>query len=153
MKAAVVVVVVLCSSGCTRSDAAKTELDVSAAANKIDKIDKIDKVDKVGKKVPRNPKGHTEAEDLERQQKNLAAATTAFATGQFVEANVTASRALGADPPAEIALEALWIRGRARVALGRADAAKADLQRFLNEASPTDARRSEVQKVLDGLRK
>lgn len=85
------------------------------------------------------------------QSQQLAAARAHHDAGQHSSAIRQVTLLLASAPPAQDALEGLWIRARSSAQVGDVSTAQNDLRAFLKDAAPDDPRRADAETQLAAL--
>jgi outer membrane protein assembly factor BamD (BamD/ComL family) len=96
--------------------------------------------------------GAIERNDVARRQANFHAdAVVHYNAGDFMKVVVDVNALLASVPPAELALDGLLMRARARVKLRQSEAARRDYDEFVQQTPLTDPRRSVAMDELNAL--
>jgi tetratricopeptide (TPR) repeat protein len=96
--------------------------------------------------------GRVEATNLERMRKNyLDEARGHLERGNYSSAVRQANQLMASSPPAEMGLEALWIRAQARLSLRDRRSARIDLEEYLSQSTLNDPRRAEAKRIVDAI--
>jgi len=96
--------------------------------------------------------GAIEQNDIGRRQQNLLKdAVGHFNAGDHLRVVVDVNNLLALKPPAEVALEGMLLRARARVALRQYDAARRDYEDFIRQTPLSDGRRTTAVEELNAM--
>ena len=96
--------------------------------------------------------GAIERNDVARRQENFHTdAVVHYNAGDFMKVIVDVNALLASVPPAELALDGLLMRARARVKLRQSEAARRDYGDFIRQTPLTDPRRSVAMDELNAL--
>jgi hypothetical protein len=96
--------------------------------------------------------GAIERNDAGRRQQNFHKdAVTHYNGGDFLKVIVDVNNLLAANPPADLALDGLLMRARARAKLSQREAARRDYEEYVRSTPLSDPRRTAAMDELAAL--